>query len=203
MPESRDQTRALRVRRLQEARARDSLDKRKRAIDACEELVSAGIQVTHSRVSRKAGVSNWLTYNAPDVRHAVQAAQARQREQGIEPEGSRRAGVRITSESLQTDLALVREDNRRLREDLKALRLRFEQRLGAEIEEISAIELLARVREAETRNGELNRMVAARDGQIADMTQRIAELEVEVEVKAELVRSMMFAQNVTAPRTPS
>lgn len=199
MAENESELRHLRAQRLQASRARDSSEKRARALQACEALVSAGLMVTHTRVARKAGVSTWLTYNVPAVRRAIEIAQSAQSTLGVD-QSARPANVRASMGSLSTDLALAREDNRRLREEVKALRSRLEQRLGVEIEGTTTTQLLTRVREIESRNTELNRLVAARDGLVAELSKQVSELSSENEAKAEVIRSMMFAQNAAAPR---
>lgn len=62
---------------LAAARARDSQDKRQRALAAVQALEAAGKPVTFPAVARAAHVSSWLVY-AHGVREHVEAARHRQ-----------------------------------------------------------------------------------------------------------------------------
>ena len=89
-------TAATRTQAMLAARAKDSHDKRQRALAAVQALEAAGTPVTATAVATAAGVSTWLVY-ADGVREHVQAARRRQaeREPGSRPAappGSRRAG---------------------------------------------------------------------------------------------------------------
>ena len=197
MTSTHTDARDARVQRLRATRARDSEDKRTRALEACARLFAAGTEVTHARVAREAQVSSWLTYNARAVREAIEGARTAQLQTGITPARSLQDGNRISYDSLRTDLALSREDNQKLRAEVSRLKVRLQQRLGAEIEETSATELLERLRELQTQSTILNRKVATRDSRIATLEARVAELEVELEAKTEVLRAMMFAANAT------
>ena len=66
------------------ARAKDSHDKRQRALAAIQALEAAGTPVTATAVATAAGVSTWLVY-ADAVREHVEAARHRQAEHGNAP----------------------------------------------------------------------------------------------------------------------
>lgn len=59
------------------ARARDSHEKRQRAMTALHSLEVAGETITFPAVARAAGVSTWLVY-AKGVREHIEAARGRQ-----------------------------------------------------------------------------------------------------------------------------
>lgn len=64
---------------LVQARRRDSLDKRQRALTALTTLEQQGKKITHAAVARIAGVSTWLTYTE-GIREHIEAAQRRQQQ---------------------------------------------------------------------------------------------------------------------------
>jgi hypothetical protein len=185
-----------RTARLRQGRERDSREKRARALRACADLVTAGIPVTHTRVARVANVSPWLTYNAQEIRAAIDLASAGQIRDGLaDPNISRKAGPRATVASLRTDLDMARDEVKDLRAERKRLRARLEQRLGAEVESASATELFERLREVEDANRQLRQSLTERDKQAMTLAERVAELEQEVEAKEQALRAMMFAKN--------
>jgi len=116
------------------ARARDSQDKRQRALAAVQALEAAGEPVTFPAVARTARVSSWLVY-AHGVREHVQAA--RQRQATLAAVSNRPGPADrpcATPPGLRADLALAREEIKRLRAECDALRQRMRLQLGAEID---------------------------------------------------------------------
>lgn len=194
-----DARREARVSRLQAARTDDSRLKRQRALETCAALLANGIQVTFTRVARESRVSTWLVYNAPEVKAAVRAAIDQQSKNGLTGTPERVAQPASVA-SLRTDLALTREDNKRLRDQVNNLNRRLEQQLGLEIEGASTAELMDRIRELEDVTAKQSRQLAARDTSDADSALRLQELERELESKNELIRSMMFARNTSQNR---
>lgn len=191
--------RKRRVAQLAEARARDSKTKRSRAIQACTDLVASGIPATHTNVARKAHVSTWLTYNVPEIRAAIEQANALQMRDGLINPAPLRAGQRATPESVHTDLLLAQKHVRELRDENIKLRKRLERQLGSEVEGANIDELVERVHDLERVNRQLSTEAAERDKQIKAQHARIRELEAENESQADVVRAMMIAANV--PRT--
>jgi len=169
------------------ARAADSRDKRRRALDAGQNLEAAGEPVTFPAVARSARVSTWLVY-APGVREHVEAARRRQTVPGIDTSST-------TPLATRTDLALAREEIMRLRADRDKLQQRLRLQLGAEIEGPQRAELIARVSELEAVN---RRLVAERearnsDGRGAEL--RVRELEDELAAARESLRRMIRSEN--------
>lgn len=191
-----DAGREARVSRLRAARTDDSRLKRQRALDTCAALLANGIPVTFTRVARESRVSTWLVYNAPEIKNAVRAAIAQQAKNGLTAAPDRVAQPASVA-SLRTDLALVRDDNKRLRDQVNKLNRRLEQQLGLEIEGASTSELMERIRELEDVTAAQARQLAARDASGSEGAARLQELERELESKNELIRSMMFARNTS------
>lgn len=189
-------TTGTRTAALRAARAKDSQDKRRRALAAIETLEAAGASITFPAVAKAAGVSTWLVYTK-GVREYVEAARARQGDRG----GGRaaRLGVpdnqRATPASLRTDVAVAREEIKRLRAECDKLRKRLRLHLGAEIEGPDRAQLIARVADLEAVN---RRVVAERDARVAEADgarRRIAELEDELTAVRESLRRVIRAEN--------
>lgn len=197
-----DALKEARVQRLQESRARDSTTKRARALQACKQLLEAGLPVTFTRVAQEARVSTWLVYNASEVRAAIETARELQTRHGLSSSQPRPDEPHTSSASLRTDLVLARESNRLLREEVTALKEDLQRRFGLEVECLGAPELLARVQELESLNIELRRESAARDREIIKLTRKAEELQAENEAKAEVLRAMMFARNAVPGLEP-
>jgi hypothetical protein len=190
-----DRTAALRA-----ARAQDSNDKRRRALDAIHALEHAGTPVTAAAVATAAGVSNWLVY-AAGIREHVQAARRRQAEHAAAPAPTPPGGnhAPVTPASLRTDLAVAREDVRRLRTERDKLLHRLRLQLGAEIEAPDRAGLITRVADLEALVLQLLTERDARSTE-ADLAQRHArELEDDLTAARESLRRVIKDQN----RSPS
>ena len=165
---------------LRAARAKDSDQKRQRALAAIESLEATGSPITFTAVAAAAGVSRWLVYTE-GIRERVEAARQRQVQ-----DGTSRASTpsppqqRTTPASLRTDLAIAREEIRRLRAERDKLAQRLRLQLGAEIEGPDRAQLIARVADLEAVNRQL---VAERDAHAIEAdtaTHRTTELEDEL-----------------------
>lgn len=183
MPASPRRTAALTA-----ARADDSRHKRQRALDALAELEAAGETVTFPAVAKAAGVSTWLVY-APGVREQVEATRRRQ----SVPVTTRKANP--TPAGLQVDLALAREEIKRLRAEHDKLQRRLRLQLGAEIDGPHRAELIARVADLEAVN---RRLVAEREARSSEdrvAERRVRELEDELAAAREGLRRMIRSEN--------
>jgi hypothetical protein len=180
---------------LRAARAKDSQDKRQRALTALERLEAAGTPVTFAAVATAAGVSSWLVY-AAGVREHVEAARRRQADRGVSPARSPVATDRpATRAGLRTDLAIAREQIKGLRAELEKLRQRLRLQLGAEIEGPDRAELIARVADLQAVN---RKLVAERDARSAEADaaqQRARELEDELTAVRESLRRVIRDKN--------
>jgi len=179
---------------LRAARARDSNDKRRRALQAVEALEEAGTPLTFAAVAKTAAVSTWLVYT-DGIREHVEAARRRQADHDLAPPPTVAAQPRATPASLRTDLAIARDEIRRLRAEQDNLRKRLRLHLGAEIEGPDRAELINRVADLETVN---RRLVAERDSRAteADTVGRQAqELEDELNAARESLRQVIRNTN--------
>lgn len=180
---------------LKAAREQDSQDKRRRVLAALEALVSTGAPVTATAVAKAAGVSTWLIYRQ-GVREHVEAARRRQPHTAASTqEPALPDKFRTTPASLKTDLAVAREEIRRLRREHDKLRQRLRLHLGAEIEGPDRAQLIARVAELEAVNRQL---VAERDARAAEADtagRRVQELEDELCAARESLRRVIRTEN--------
>lgn len=128
---------------LRESRRKDSQAKRGKVLAALDVMKASGETVTFLGVARAAGVSNWLVY-AEGVREHIEAAM---KNQGKAERRTRQAGATASAASLATDLALVRDENKTLREERDRLRKAVQRSLGAQVEQSGTKELTGRVNE--------------------------------------------------------
>lgn len=178
---------------LKAARQRDSHDKRRRAVAAVAALESAGTPVTFAAAAAAASVSSWLVY-ADGVREHVQAAQRRQADH-VPPASPPARAAAATPASLRTDLAIARQEIKRLRSERDKLRQRLRLQLGAEIEGPERAELITRVADLEAVNHQL---VAERDTRAVDdaaAQRRVLELEDELSAVRESLRRVIRDKN--------
>jgi len=180
------------------ARAKASHDKRQRALTAVQALEAAGTPVTPAAVATAAGVSAWLVY-ADGVRQHVQAARQRQTERGHAPEPEPAPpparGETVTQASLRTDLAVARDEIRRLRAERDQLRARLRLQLGAEIEGPGRAELIARVASLEAATRQLAAERDTRAAEASHAQRRIRELEDDLTAARESLRRAIRQAN--------
>jgi len=182
-------TAVTRAQAMLTARAKDSHDKRQRALTTIQALEAAGTPVTATAVATAAGVSTWLVY-ADGVREQLEAARRRQadREPGASTVAPPGRGEPVTHASLRTDLVIARDEIRRLR-----ARLRLQ--LGAEIEGPDRAELIARVA---TLEASCRQLAAERDARAAETShaqRRIGELEDDLTAARESLRRVIRQAN--------
>lgn len=177
------------------ARAKDSQDKRHRALTAIQSLEAAGTPVTATSVATAAGVSTWLVY-ADGVREHVQAAQQRQaRHDPASLPASPAGSEPVTQASLRTDLAVARQQIRQLRAERDKLRGRLRLQLGAEIEGPERAELITRIASLEET---ARRLAAERDARVTEASHaqhRVSELEDELAAARESLRRIIRNAN--------
>ena len=178
------------------ARARASQDKRQRALDAVQALEASGTPVTATAVAAAAQVSTWLVY-AGGVREHVEAAQRRQGEHQPRPGPVTppRRGAPATQASLRTDLAIAREEIRRLRAERDKLRSRLRLQLGAEIEGPDRAELIARVAGIEAAARQLAAERDARAAEASYAQRQIRELQDDLTAARESLRRAIRQAN--------
>jgi len=177
------------------AREKDSQDKRRRALEAIEALDATGAPVTVAAVAKAAGVSTWLIYSQ-GVREHLEAARRRQPNHGVATGNpSLPDNHRTTSASLNTDLAIAREEIRRLRGEHDKLRKRLRLHLGAEIEGPERAQLISRLADLEAVNRQLVTERDARTAEADTTGRRVRELEDELCAVRESLRRIIRTEN--------
>ncbi len=178
-----------RARAMLAARAKASHDKRQRVLTAVQALEAAGTPVTPAAVAAAAGVSAWLVY-ADGVREHVQAARQRQTEGGHAPEPAPppARGEPVTQASLRADLAVARNEIRRLRAESDKLRGRLRLQLGAEIDGPDRAGLIARLAALEAASRQFAAERDARAAEASHAQRRVRELEDELTAARESLR---------------
>jgi hypothetical protein len=115
---------------LREARQKDSDRKRSKVFHTVDNMRRDDTPITFASVARTAGVSNWLVY-AEGVREYIENARNAQADQ---PMRDKRVGRIASDASIRTDLELLREQNRRLREEVARLKQALRGQLGDQLE---------------------------------------------------------------------
>jgi hypothetical protein len=178
---------------LHAARAADSAAKRTRVREAIGTLEAAGTPVTATAVAQAAGVSTWLVY-AGGLREHLDAARRRQARPSA-TRGPAAGHAPPTPAGLRTDLALAREEIRKLRAEQGRLRDRLRLQLGAEIDGPDPAALIARVADLETL---ARKLTAERDARAAEAHQaqrRIRDLEDDLTAARETLRKAIKDNN--------
>ena len=190
-------TTTTRTRAMLTARAKDSHDKRQRALAAVQALEAAGTPVTVTAVAAAARVSTWLVY-ADGIREHVEAARHRQAERGGSGPGHAAPPAPaepVTQQSLRTDLTMARDEIRRLRAERDKLLSRLRRQLGAEIEGPERAELIARVTTLETASRQLAAERDARTAEASHAQRQVRELQDELTAARESLRRVIRQAN--------
>jgi hypothetical protein len=158
-----------------------------------------GAAVTSAAVANAAAVSTWLLYT-DGLREHPDAARRRQH-QPANPAHANAAGTDapVTSVGLRTDLALARDEIRRLRADNDKLRHRLRLQLGAEIDGPDRAELITRVADLESLTRQLLAERDARAAEADSAKRRIHDLEDDLTAARESLRRVIKDHNRPQP----
>lgn len=178
---------------LRDSRKKDSRSKRAKVLATVDAMKAKGETVTFLAVARTAGVSRWLVY-AEGVREHIEAAM---KSQTKAERRTKQAGRDASAASLATDLALVREENRALREERDRLKKAVQRSLGAQLDQAGTKELNQRVNEllaaVERITLERDEIRAERD----DLKRRLTETEDDLTAAREAGKEMFKRINRT------
>lgn len=158
--------------------------KRERVIAAVDARLAAGQELSVSGLARQAGVSRKFIYAHPDLR-----AQIEQRaQQAIDGKPRAVTSGQVTIASLRADAANAKAQNRRIREQLRALEQRLSEALGQQI----AVEIdPTRIATSD----ELRRGLEDAQARIFDLEEALADAREELEAVREINRELLAAQN--------
>ncbi|MFQ6144659.1 DUF6262 family protein [Streptomyces seoulensis] len=185
MPEPRTPAQVLR-----EARQKDSRDKRARVLSVVDHLLADDEPVTFTGVARAANVSHWLVY-ADGVREHIEAARHRQERAAA---SSARTDAREPA-GWKLEKELLRQDNRRLREEVERLKGAVRRHLGQRLDQYGAADLGTRVDELSADN---HRLQADRDGalaQVKELTAQLNDVQDDLTGARESLRRMIRSEN--------
>jgi Family of unknown function (DUF6262) len=159
--------------------------KRDRVIGAVDARLAAGQELSVAGLARQAGVSRKFIYAHPDLR-----AQIEQRARQAISDRTCRAvsSGQVTIASLQADAANAKAQNRRLREQLRAIEQRLSQALGHEV-----------AGEIDPARGatsdELRRGLEDAQARIFELEEALTDAREELEAVREINRELLSAQN--------
>lgn len=179
---------------LAESRRSTSLAKRQAAREAVERMLAAGEPVTFAGVARAAGVSVWLVY-ADGVREHVEQARARQQ---ARPRHERELGRAASPAGLKTDLTLAKAEIAALRAANQRLQDTLRRKLGQQLDQVAAGDLIARINELTAQNRNLAEQLAESTAGQRDAEARLAETLDDLAAARESLRRMMREQNTAA-----
>ncbi len=172
------------------ARRRDSHERRIRVTQAIEAMLADGTPITFTAVARRAQVSTWLVH-ADGVREAIEQARDRQRAEPVTPPTDRAA----SQASLHTDLALTRDEIKRLRAQVEQLHGKLRRALGTQLDNLTKTDLIARVDELLDHNtrllAETHQLRSSNDL----LTATVAELEDDLAAARTSLRRVIRAEN--------
>ena len=171
------------------ARRRDSHERRARVTQAIEAMLADGTPITFTAIARHAKVSTWLVH-ADGVREAIEHARDRQRAEPVTPPG--RAASQA---SLHTDLALARDEIKRLRAQVEQLHDKLRRALGNQLDNLTKTDLITRVDELLDHNtrllAETHQLRSSNDL----LTATVAELQDDLAAARTSLRRMIRAEN--------
>lgn len=180
------------------SRRADSEAKRGRVRAALERMLSDGTPVTFAAVARAAGVSTWLVY-APGVREAID--EARTHQTAGSPAGHQPDTV--TTQGLETDLALARAEIRKLRAERDQQQHQLRRVLGSRMDDIATADLVARIDELTRRNNELAAAATHHHRDTETLHTRIRELEDNLTAARTSLRRMIRTENLPPTQSGS
>ncbi|MFK0071500.1 hypothetical protein [Streptomyces sp. NPDC091046] len=178
---------------LAQARRRDSLDKRQRALTALAALERDGTKVTHAAIARIARVSTWLTYT-DGIREHIQAA--RHRQASTQPPAPTQGTPTTTPAGLRAELHLARQEIKNLRQERDRLRDALRHQLGQQLDTLHAPDLTTRLEELTRNNHQLADQLQHATEENAALRHRTASLEEDLTAARTSLRRMIRNENL-------
>ncbi len=178
-------------------RRKDSKAKRQAVLAAIEAMERARGPITVAEVARRARVSTWLVRQEP-LMTAVRKAQTGGARQSSAP------GERNTSStSLQVERDLLRQENQRLRHELRRSQQLISELLGDQIDGTDAHSQTRRVDELTDQNAALSRLASDATQETHRFQQELAGLTSDLEAAHSVNRSLIAQLNRTAKPGPA
>jgi chromosome segregation ATPase len=142
--------------------------------------------ITFASVAQAARVSHWLVY-ADGVREHIENAQRQQARQATRAQA---AGKSTAPAGLKAEIEVLREENRRLRQEREQLQLAVRRDLGRQLDQLGTADLETRVDELTAANQKLADELASTRQELADTQDSLAAARTSL-------RRMIRAENQT------
>lgn len=178
-------------------RQQDSKTKRRAVLDVLEAMERTRSPITVAGVARRAGVSSWLVRQEP-LLTAIKDAQTRL----ATGNGPTAEAARPSGNSLHVERDLLRQENRKLRDDLERLRRRLAELLGDQIEGTDAQSQRCLVQELTGQNAALTRQATEAIQQAHQLQQAVEALAADLQAAHRVNRSLMIELNRPAHPQP-
>jgi len=188
---------------LRRARRQDGRSKRQLAVEVITAMDASGEPITFPAVARRAGVSVSLLYGDPELSRLVAALRDRQHQAGRDRAWSLPARSLVTEQSLRADLANVKEQNRRMSEEIKLLRERLSRQLGADADLARGEALGPALDQVEYRAAELEADNHRHHARIVELETERRELTETLDAARAMNRELMSEMNRRANADPS
>lgn len=176
---------------LRESRTARSLEKRRAVYRTVDSMKREGITITFAAVARAASVSTWLVY-AAGIREYIDEAR---KAQMAEPATDRRLGRQATAASLNTDLQLARQQNKKLRGEINRLRDLLRERLGDVLDDTATVSLRNRIDELLAANETYRSQNSCLTTELAEAQSNLLAAEDDLAGCRESLRRMIRAQS--------
>ena len=171
-------------------RKKDSKNKRGAVLSAVAAMERSRTPITVAEVARRAGVSPWLVRQEP-LMTEVRKAQTSVAEQAT----ARGAANPPTAASLQVERDLLRQENQRLRHEIRRIQDRISELLGDQIDGTDAHSQSIRAQELADQNTALSRQASEATEQVHKLQQQLAALSMDLDAAHVVNRSLMAELN--------
>lgn len=169
-------------------RKRESKSKRQAVLATVQAMERNRAPITVAEVARRAGVSPWLVRQEP-LMQEVENAKARL------TSGVHHGATDSNGASLSVERELLRQENQRLRHEMRKHRHRISEFLGDQIDGTDAQSQGLRVQELTDQNEALSKQASEAIQQLHQMQHQLADLSSDLEAAHTVNRSLMAELN--------
>lgn len=173
-------------------RKRESKSKRHAVLATVQAMERMGVPITVAEVARRAGVSPWLVRQEP-LMQEVRNAKARL------TSGGHHGATDSNRGPLSVERELLRQENQRLRQELRIHRQRISELLGDQIDGTDAQSQGLRVHELTDQHEALSKQASETIQQLHQMQHQLAALSSDLEAAHTVNRSLMAELNRPKP----
>lgn len=177
-------------------RKRESKSKRQAVLATVQAMERTRVPITVAEVARRAGVSPWLVRQEP-LMQEVRNAKARL------TSGLHHGATDSNGGSLGVERELLRQENQRLRHEIRKHRQRISELLGDQIDGTDAHSQSIRVQELTDQNAILSRQASEAVQELHQLQQKVEALSSDLEAAHSVNRSLMAELNRQGRARPS